>query len=157
MLAKSSLATAASAALVCVCAYAADGATSSTKTGDDEIAKTLIALEKKSWVAWQSHDGAFFATFLSDDHVDVGARGVTDKKNVVAGVASGICKVEDYAVDQFHATRLSADTAVIAYHARQNTHCGSVAVPSPAWVSSLYVRRNGRWLNAVFQETPTDH
>jgi hypothetical protein len=159
MLAKSSLLAIFCSALACTgtCTYASEGATTSPKKGDDDIAQTLIALEKQSWVAWQGHDGAFFANFLSEDHVEVGARGITDKKSVVAGVASGVCKVDDYAVDQFHATRLSADTAVLAYHARQNTHCGSVAVPSPAWVSSLYDKRNGRWLNAVFQETPTDH
>jgi hypothetical protein len=53
-------------------------------------------------------------------------------------------------------TKLSANTAVLVYHAQQKTLCGKLAVPSPVWVSSLYVRRNGRWLNAVFQQTPTD-
>jgi len=120
----------------------------------DDVEAALIALEKQSWAAWKAHDAAFFSSFLSDDHVEVGPRGVTDKKSVVAGVASPICKVEDYAVERFRVTRLSADTALVVYHARQKTVCGSIALPSPAWVSSLYVRRDGRWLNALFQQAP---
>lgn len=122
----------------------------------DDVARTLITLERRSWDAWKAHDDKFFAGFLSDDHVEVGARGVNDKTQVVAGVASPLCRVEEFAVDRFRVTRLSADTAVVVYHARQKTQCGSVAVPSPAWVSSLYVRRDGRWLNALFQQSPTE-
>jgi len=151
------LASAVCAALaVAACVTFADvKATPSGDAGTD-VSQTLIGLEKQSWVAWKSHDGAFFASFLSDDHVEVGARGITDKKNVVAGVASPVCTVEDYAVDQFKVARLSADTALLTYHARQTTQCAKVAVPSPVWVSSLYVRRDGRWVNVLFQQTPTD-
>ena len=122
----------------------------------DDVTQALIALEKQSWDAWKAHDDKFFAAFLTTDHIEVGARGINDKQQVVAGVASPLCHVEEFAVDQFRVTRLSADTAVVVYHARQKTQCGNVAVPSPAWVSSLYVRRGGHWLNALFQQSPTD-
>ena len=127
-----------------------------TPSASDDIAPTLIALEKQSWAAWKSHDGAFFASFLSDDHVDIATTGVSDKKNVVAGVAGPFCNVDNYEVDRFRVTRLTIDTAIVVYHAQQKTLCGKTAVPSPTWVSSLYVRRGGRWLNAVFQQTPTE-
>ena len=123
---------------------------------EDAVAQALIALEKQSWDAWKAHDSQFFAGFLSADHVEVGTRGINDKAQVVSGVASPLCKVEEFAVDSFRVTRLSAGTALVVYHARQKTQCGNDAVPSPAWVSSLYVRREGRWLNALFQQSPTD-
>ena len=140
--------------LTVTCAQA--GTAADVAGADDDVARTLIALEKQSWDAWKAHDDKFFAGFLSADHVEVGARGVNDKAQVVAGVASPLCRVEEFAVERFRVTRLSADTAVVVYHARQKTQCGNVAVPSPAWVSSLYVRRDGRWLNALFQQSPTD-
>jgi uncharacterized protein DUF4440 len=145
--------TAACAAMLAMTALAAEPVP--TSSAGDDVGPMLIALEKQSWVAWKAHDGAFFSSFLSDDHVEVSARGISDKKNVVAGVVSPICTVDDYAVDQFRVTRLSAEAALVVYHARQRTLCGKIAVPSPVWVSSLYVRRNGRWLNALFQQTPT--
>jgi len=57
--------------------------------------------------------------------------------------------VRSYDVDQFGLTRISSDTALLVYHARQDTTCGSALVPSPVWASSLYVLRGGRWQNAA--------
>lgn len=122
---------------------------------NDALMDTLVDLEKRSWVAWQKRDGAFFESFLSDDHVEIGASGVGDKPTVVAGVRSPACVVEHYEVDHFKLTRLSPTTALLTYHAAQNTRCGGQAVPSPAWAGSLYLRRAGHWVNAVYQQSAT--
>src|SRR5262249_20823412 len=119
------------------------------------LKENLISLEKQSWEAWKNHDSKFFQEFLSDDHVEVGFVGLTDKAKVCAGVASPICVVKSYFVDKFELTMFDANTALLTYHAEQDTKCGAVAVPSPVWVSSLYVRRGGRWLNALYQQTQT--
>lgn len=120
----------------------------------DGVKEQLIKLERQSWEAWQKHDGKFFARFLAEDHAEVGAAGPTDKAGVVAFVAGGTCKVESYNIDQFHVQRVSADTVLLIYHARQATTCGGAPVPSPVWVSSLYARRHGRWVNVLFQQSP---
>jgi len=119
------------------------------------LLETLTHLEKQSWVAWKGHDGKFFEGFLTDDHVEVGFGGPTNKKDVVSGVASPVCQVKSYTVDSFKLTELGPDTALLTYHAAQDTTCGGKPVPSPAWVSSLYVKRNGQWLNALYQQTQT--
>jgi hypothetical protein len=49
---------------------------------------------------------------------------------------------------------VAEDTALLAYRAEQKTMCGGFAVPSPAWVSSLYVKRGSRWVNVLYQQTP---
>ena len=121
----------------------------------DPLEATLVGLERRSWQAWQQRDGAFFEKFLSDDHVEVGIQGIARKRSVVAGVASPACVVRGYTLDAFQFTRLGPTTAVLMYHAEQDTLCGGQRVPSPAWVSSLYVLRGGRWQNAVYQQTPT--
>ena len=117
----------------------------------------LIELEKQSWVAWKQRDGKFFERFLSDDHVEVGFGGVIGKGAVVAGVASPVCVVEDYAVDHFNVTRFSATSALVTYHAAQSTRCGGAAVPSPVWASSLYEKRGDRWFNVLYQQSQTAH
>jgi hypothetical protein len=113
----------------------------------------LIALEKQSWVAWQGHDQAFFNRFLSDDHVEMQGDGPTGKAGVVAGVG-GACTVRSYAVDRFKVTRFSADSALVTYRATQDTTCGAAKVPSPVWATSLFVRRDGRWRNALYVHSP---
>jgi hypothetical protein len=119
------------------------------------LKETLTNLEKQSWEAWKNHDGKFFQNFLTDDHVEVGFGGPTDKKTVVAGVASPVCSVKSYTVDSFELTEFGPDTALLTYHAAQDTTCGGNPVPSPVWVSSLYVKRGGQWLNALYQQTKT--
>jgi hypothetical protein len=119
----------------------------------DSLEQLLTAIERQSWVAWQNHDGNFFQNFLSDDHVEVGTNGIATKAQVVAYVSSGACTVKSYSVDHFHTTRFNDNTALLTYRAEQNTMCGKTSVPSPTWVSSLFVRRNGKWVNALYQHT----
>ncbi|PYS51160.1 MAG: hypothetical protein DMF68_05180 [Acidobacteria bacterium] len=123
------------------------------QTDKDALKELLVNLEKQSWVAWKNHDGKFFQGFLSDDHVEVGFGGLTNKAMVVAGVASPACTVKSYTVEKFELTVFDASTALLTYHAAQDTACNGNPVPSPVWVSSLYVRRNDRWLNALYQQT----
>jgi hypothetical protein len=121
---------------------------------DAQVKQQLIAMENQSWVAWKGHDGKFFNSFLSDDHVELSPFGATSKESVVKGVASGGCTVKDYSIGQFGFVRLSDDAAVLTYHAAQTTTCGSVTVPSPVWATSVYAKRNGRWMNVVYEHTP---
>jgi len=117
------------------------------------VQSELEGLEKASWVAWKNRDARYFEHFLSEDHVEMGAGGTANKADVVATVASPNCVVASYAVDHFTLTQFSDNTALLTYRAQQDTKCGGKALPSPAWTSSLYVKRGGRWQNALFQQS----
>ena len=136
-------------------AFAAAAFGQAAQADKSSLKETLTHLEKQSWEAWKNRDGKFFQDFLADDHVEVGFGGPTDKKTVVAGVGSPVCTVKSYTVDHFELTEFGPDTALLTYHAAQDTTCGGTAVPSPVWVSSLYVKRGGQWLNALYQQTKT--
>jgi hypothetical protein len=137
------------------CAALGCAAPGALQTGDSGALEAhLIDLERRSWVAWQARDAAFFRQFLSDDHIEYGATGLADKSEVVATVGAPQCVVRSYAVDQFRFTRFTPDAAMLTYRAEQDTVCGGFQAPSPAWATSLYVRRGGRWLNAVYGQTP---
>ena len=83
----------------------------------------------------------------------MGFSGPVDKQAVVAGVLSPACVVRSFAVEGFRLVPVDPGTALLTYRARQDTSCGGFTVPSPTWVSSLYVKRDGRWQNLVFQQT----
>src|SRR4029077_2166114 len=85
--------------------------------------------------------------------LDVHSSGPLDKKAVVAAVSSPACVVKSYSVGGFRVTRLTADAARLVYRAEQHTTCAGHPVPSPSWIQSIYVRRDGRWQNAGFQVT----
>lgn len=126
-----------------------------TEIDKTAVKETLVNLEKQSWEAWKKRDGKFFEEFLSDDHVEVGFGGIATNAQVVAFVDSPRCEVKSYSIDRFELIMLEANTALLTYHAAQDTSCNRVAVPSPAWVSSLYIKRGGRWFNVLYQQTQT--
>jgi len=141
--------------LVVLCLSASAIAFAQNKANPDNLRKELIDLEKRSWDAWRARDGKFYQSFLSDDHVEVGAGGVDRKPAIVSFVGSPACVIKSYAVDSFSLTVFNKDTALLTYHAEQDGTCGGRPIPSPAWVSSLYVKRKGHWLNALYQQTPS--
>ena len=147
--------TAASFAAAATFAFAPPLSAQDKQPDQGAIKETLVNLEKQSWEAWKNHDGKFFQNFLSDDHVEVGFGGPTSKADVVSGVAGPICQVKSYAVDKFELKMLDTNTALLTYHESQDTTCNGQPVPSPAWVSSLYMKRGGRWLNVLYQQTQT--
>lgn len=129
------------------------GTRASAQTANPALEKELIALEKQSWEAWKNRDGDFFDTFLSDDHVEIHPGGVAGKAGVVASVRTKSCVVNTYSLDGFKLTQFSPDAAMLTYYADQNTLCNGVAVPTPVWTGSLFIKRDGRWLNAAYQHT----
>jgi len=144
-----------SAIAILLLAFASHAPAQTQATDKDAIKDSLVALEKRSWEAWQKRDGSFFQNFLADDHVELGFAGRANKATVVTFVGSPACVVKSYSVDKFELTIFDSGTALLTYHAEQDTTCGGNAVPSPVWVSSLYVKRGGRWLNALYQQTQT--
>lgn len=119
---------------------------------DVAIEEHLVSLEKQSWEAWKNRDGKFFQQFLSDDHVEVGFTGVASKKDVVDFVGSAVCEVRSYELSEFQMRMLNKDTALLTYREAQDTTCHK-QVPSPCWVSSLYMKRGDRWLNVLYQQS----
>src|SRR5437868_11119612 len=81
-----------------------------SSAGQAKIKETLIGLEKQSWEAWKKRDGKFFQQFLSDDHVEIGFGGSTDKTSVVSGVSSPECVVKSYSTDTFQLTIFDQNT-----------------------------------------------
>ena len=116
------------------------------------LKEELVKLEKQSWEAWKNRDGKFFQEFLSEDHIEVGFGGIANKKEVVEFVASPVCTVKSYELDHFELKLLDSNTALLTYREAQDTTCHKV-VPSPCWVSSLYMRREGRWQNVLYQQS----
>jgi hypothetical protein len=73
------------------------------------------------WDAWQRRDGHWFQGDLSDNHMEIGAGGQTNKAAVVATVGSPMCVVTSYAVSDFTVTVFDGSAALLTYRAEQDT------------------------------------
>jgi len=141
------------AIIACGVAFIAGATRASAQSVDRTLERELTLLEMKSWEAWKSRDSSFFRQFLSDDHVEIHPAGISNKTAVVASVGTPNCEVKGYSVGSFKLTVFNETTALLTYRAAQDTQCNGVAVPSPVWTGSLYIKRDGRWQNAAYQHT----
>ena len=120
-------------------------------TADVDLVREL---ETKSWIAWKAQDAAFFERFLSEDHVEVHGYGIAGRTAVVNAIRGRVCIVQSYSLSKFSTAVVAPDAVLVTYRADQETHCGNSKLPSPVWVTSLYVKRSGQWLNVLYQQTP---
>ena len=130
---------------------AAFGQTKMSK--DSKVEAQVIALEKAGWEAWKNKNGGWFQTNLTDDYLLVNSEGVNNKSEVVKSTASD-CEVKSYSLDNFKFVMLNKDAALITYTGMQNAVCGGKTLPTNVNSSAVYVRRGGKWLEALYTETP---
>ncbi len=123
------------------------------KSKDNSVEARLIALEKQSWEEWKNKNGGFFQTLLTDEAVNVGVGGLSNKSQIVKSTSSD-CEVKSFSVDNFKVVMLDKNVALLTYAAIQDGICGGRTIPAKVFASSVYVKRGGKWLNAFYQETP---
>ncbi|HEY1616806.1 MAG TPA: nuclear transport factor 2 family protein [Streptosporangiaceae bacterium] len=121
-------------------------------TDPAKFAETLTEIEYRQWRALTSTPDAvaFYSDLLSPDSVMAVPSRVMTRDQVIkaVGEASPINLYELYDVQVI---QLSDDSGVITYRMTQ----GRVGrEPFKAAISTVYVRRDGRWYIAYHQQTP---
>ena len=125
-----------------------------TKMSNDAKVQTqILALEKASWEAWKNKNGGWFQTNLTDDYLLVNSEGVENKSQIVKSTASD-CDVKSYALDNFKFVMLNKEAALLTYTGMQDAVCSGKALPANVNSSAVYVKRGGKWLAALYMETP---
>lgn len=115
------------------------------------VGETLLALEGQGWEALSSDAGAaFYAKHLTDDALLVVPGVVLDKATWLASLASA-APWSSHRIEDARVVGLGAGCAALVYRATAQRQGEAAYV---ALVTSTYVRRHGRWLLALHQQTP---
>ena len=114
---------------------------------------TLMKMERAAWDAFGKGDGKFFQNFLTEDAVVVGDSGIQSKAESVKMIATKPCDVKSYSFSNFKVTMVDPNTALVTYSATEDTTCGGQAIPPKTNVSTVYVKRKGKWMGFFHQET----
>jgi hypothetical protein len=121
------------------------------KYSGEEIA---VHLERQGWDAVKTKDYKTYVRFLAEDFVDVLPDGIQTKSEEEKAIDQ--LTVYDYKWEHLRVVHFSPDVTLLVYKATQKaTFCGQ-PLPTPTWVSSLWMRRNESWLNVFAQETKAE-
>ena len=112
----------------------------------------IIALEKAGWEAWKNKDAAFFSANSIDEVMWINSEGVSDRAQFTKDLSS--CEIKSFSLANFKLVMLDKDAVVLTFTATQDGVCNGQKIPSQVRASSTYVKRGGRWLEAMYMETP---
>ncbi|WP_336921021.1 nuclear transport factor 2 family protein [Aquipuribacter sp. SD81] len=114
------------------------------------VAEELLGLERQGWDSLCRGTGdAFYGGLMTDDALMVLADGtVLDREAVVASLADAP-PWDDYDIADVRTVRPTGDVATLVYTGTgRRGDTTFIAV-----MSSTYVRRDGRWRLALYQQT----
>ena len=120
---------------------------------DDELKDQIIALDTDGWNSWAKNDPTWFVENTTESFVSISSSGVASKAEVVKGVPAD-CKVSSFSLSDFSFTRLDENAVLLTYIAHQDAMCGTDKAPETVRVAVNYVRRHGRWLEAMYMQSP---
>ncbi len=118
----------------------------------DSVETQIIALEKMAFEAWKNKDRKFFEDHMSEAGQYLDPSGVGGKAQYVKAIIDNNCTVSKYSLDNTKVTMLSNDVALLNYRYTHDVVCGGNPEASPLWASTIYVKRDGKWLIAFHQE-----
>ena len=124
------------------------------KDANKSLETQLIALETQGWEAWKNKNSSWYQTNLTENYLLVNSGGIQNKSQTVKSIATD-CEVKSFSLDNFKLVMLDKGAALLTYTAMQDGVCSGKTIPGSVRSSAVYVKRGGKWLEALYMETPT--
>ena len=123
--------------------------------GDERWLAELTALERASWEAALKDDKDFFRTYMAPEFKGLFADGtVADREDFLRNMDD--FHLVKYSMGDVSLLRINEHAVMVLYRAGfEGVHKGKKLSQSGVESSSLYVRRDGKWLEIFYQETAT--
>lgn len=120
-----------------------------------EIARELVRLEKRYWLALQDRDKETAVSLSDDPCLVVGAQGVGEIDNrAMADMVEGASyDLDHFEFDNVTVRPLTDDVAIVAYKVSEELVVDGKPVNLEAYDSSVWIRRDGKWLCSLHTES----
>lgn len=114
-----------------------------------EVKRGLAALNE----AFHKGDAAAVGQLMSDDHIAITGYygGLADKAAQLKGLSE--LKLSEYRPGEMKITKLTTDAYLITYEINQKGTYKGKAVTPKCYASVVWVKRDGKWVEAFYQET----
>ncbi len=114
----------------------------------------FVQLESRVWEALVAGNPVADAAMLSADFLGVYTDGFSGRSEHAAMLDDGPTAA-DYAINDARLRMIGDDNALLSYRADwRRLVNGAVGEPESMYITSLWTRRGGRWINTFSQDTP---
>lgn len=117
----------------------------------DSITEFIVEREREVWQALLSGDATADRALLADDFLGVYPAGFAGPDEH-AGLLDDGPTMSEYEIVAPRIRRFGSDLVLLAYEARYRTASGTES--ERMYVSSIWLRQGGRWVNVFSQDTP---
>jgi hypothetical protein len=116
------------------------------------VEQQLQQKEQTLWQAWKDKDMKPFHEMVTDDSVNVSGDGIEHGLgNFESAMKS--CNVTSFNLSDYKTTWLDKNTALLTYSATQDGTCGGNKLPPKVNASSIWMKKNGKWVSGFHQES----
>ena len=117
-----------------------------------EVKAQIIALEKQNWEAFKNKDAAWIQSNATEDFLNITSGGVATKSEYIKSLAD--CIIKSFELNDFKFVMLDKNAVLLTYTSMLDGVCGGQTLPKQVRASANYVKRGGKWLVALYMETP---
>ncbi len=78
---------------------------------------------------------------------------ISSRAEAIKSTTTG-CKVSSFSLANFRFVELDKNAVLLTYTATQDAVCGGKKAPATVQVAVNYVKRGGRWLEAMYMQSP---
>jgi ketosteroid isomerase-like protein len=123
----------------------------SPKPGTNALQEQIVAQERAGLDALKTGDLEAFGNATSEDAIFVDAQGIATKAEVMQHVTA--FRLRDYTITGVRFLPLSPDSGLIAYDIVESGTSHGRDFTARVHISSLWRKRDGKWMCAFSQET----
>lgn len=114
----------------------------------------LIEKEKLSWELAVKRNIPSYKALHAPDYFTVSGNGVADRANSEASTLDPNVTFSHYELSRFIVHFVGTNAALITYHARAAGFDHGKQFDSDSYATSLWMKRDGKWLNVFYQASP---
>jgi uncharacterized protein (TIGR02246 family) len=123
-----------------------------SKSMSSNAADDIEAKERQVLAALQKGDLQAFGSLLADDAMEVTEHGVLSKAQILEGMKGAT--LSDFTMTDVKVTAIDKDASLITYRTGGKFSAHGQAGTYDDWASTVWVKRGGKWLAFIHQETP---
>jgi hypothetical protein len=120
--------------------------------GESSLEEAILSMERRAWEAVKARDAKAFTDLFAADGLMADSMGFSTRAGFLQVLPD--LTIDQYMLNDVKVMMIDKNAALITYKADVKGSFKGKAFPAnPAFVSSIWARRDGKWMTVYHQET----